>query len=84
RVWQQLHPRRVWAVRGDDDLPSPLGACAVDDGDKLVFYFLDKQRIRLVDFYAPAEQQDCGGHEVNRAQALEASRTLRALFPRVR
>ncbi|WP_046246858.1 hypothetical protein [Hymenobacter terrenus] len=69
---------------GDDDRPDALGGCMVDDGDEHVFYLLDKQAIRVVRFYAPAEQQACAGPDPDRAQALAASQALQALIPSVR
>lgn len=84
RTWQQLHPARFWTVVGDDDRPGVAGDCTVEDGEETVFYLLDKRAIRVVRFYAPAQQEACGGHDANRAQALTTSQVLQALIPSAR
>lgn len=79
RAWQQLRPARFWSVRGDGERLDAPTVCTVDDGPEHVFYLLDKRAIRVVRFYAPEEQEACGGHDANRAQALATSQALRAL-----
>ncbi|MBW3130435.1 hypothetical protein [Hymenobacter profundi] len=84
RSWESLQPPHLWAIQGDEQARRTSGNCAVDDGEDITLYLIDKKMIRSAHFYAPASLEACAGKDVGRQQVIQVSNTLQRLLQRVR
>jgi hypothetical protein len=79
KYWNELQAANLWKLKDDKHSLTSTGNCMIADGNTNTFYLINKEGIKVLNFYEPAYWEECLGKDINRQRAIKA----RAMFQRI-